>query len=178
MAARESEESSRTLLEPHRRSITLHCQRARKSVEVRTEDAAPPEAASPDAALLRRFITAWESGDLDAFSALLADDALFSMPPQHEWFAGREAITRFFELVWSALRGALAALAPRSFAFAFGALALTTGGLCPPRLRLRRTAPPAAFGALALVAGGLCPPQLRLRRTAPPAAFGALASLA
>jgi len=70
-------------------------QRARKSVEAREGDSAPPEASSSDAALLRRYITTWESGDLDAFTALLADDVLLSMPPQPEWFAGREAVRRF-----------------------------------------------------------------------------------
>jgi RNA polymerase sigma-70 factor (ECF subfamily) len=55
--------------------------------------------------VVRRFITAWESGDLDAFAALLADDAVFSMPPQPEWFAGREAIREFFGAIWSAMPG-------------------------------------------------------------------------
>jgi RNA polymerase sigma-70 factor (ECF subfamily) len=78
-------------------------QRARKSVEARRGDSATPEASnSEDAALLRRYITTWESGDLDAFIALLADDARLAMPPQPEWYAGREAIRRFLAGVLAA----------------------------------------------------------------------------
>ena len=93
------------LLETSVFSVNSLLQRARKNVEVRREDSAPSEVSSSDAALLRRFITTWESGDLDAFAALLADDALFSMPPQPEWFAGREAIRQFFAAVWSVQPG-------------------------------------------------------------------------
>ena len=46
------------------------------SFDQNEEDTAPTEVPSTDAALLRRFITAWENGDLDSFTALLADDAL------------------------------------------------------------------------------------------------------
>jgi RNA polymerase sigma-70 factor (ECF subfamily) len=98
-------EEAAALLETSVFSVNSLLQRARKSVEAREGDSAPPEASSSDAALLRRFITTWESRDLDAFTALLADDALLSMPPQPEWFAGREAIRRFFAAVWSAEPG-------------------------------------------------------------------------
>jgi RNA polymerase sigma-70 factor, ECF subfamily len=88
-------EETAALLETSVFSVNSLLQRARKSVEAREGDSAPPEASSSDAALLRRYITTWESGDLDAFTALLADDVLLSMPPQPEWFAGREAVRRF-----------------------------------------------------------------------------------
>jgi RNA polymerase sigma-70 factor (ECF subfamily) len=86
-------------------SVSSLLQRARKSVAMRGDDAAAPEVSTSDAALLQRFITTWEGGDLEAFAALLADDALLSMPPQPEWFAGREAIRRFFAAVWSSVPG-------------------------------------------------------------------------
>jgi RNA polymerase sigma-70 factor, ECF subfamily len=88
-------EQAAELLETSASSVNSLLQRARKSVEAREDGGAPPEASSSDAALLRRYITTWESGDLDAFTALLADDVLLSMPPQPEWFAGREAVGRF-----------------------------------------------------------------------------------
>jgi len=88
-------EETAKLLETSVVSVSSLLQRARKSVEAREKDSAPPEASSSDAALLRRYITTWESGDLDAFTALLADDVLLSMPPQPEWFAGREAVRGF-----------------------------------------------------------------------------------
>jgi len=92
-----------TLLEASTFSINSLLQRARKSVGARSHDAELPQVSSADEALLRRFICSWESGDIDAFTALLADDAIFSMPPQPEWYRGREAIGRFFAAVWAAL---------------------------------------------------------------------------
>jgi RNA polymerase sigma-70 factor (ECF subfamily) len=84
------------LLETTVVSVNSLLQRARKSVEERGGDEATEESSRPeDAALLRRYVTTWESGDLDAFTALLADDVRLSMPPQPEWFAGREAVRRF-----------------------------------------------------------------------------------
>jgi RNA polymerase sigma-70 factor (ECF subfamily) len=88
------------LLETSVASVNSLLQRARKSVAARSEDSAPQQVTAEDAALLQRFIDAWESGDLDAFTALLAHDALLSMPPQPEWFSGREAIRQFFAAIW------------------------------------------------------------------------------
>ena len=77
-------------------SVNSLLQRARNGVEARRGDGAAPEApSSEDEALLRRYITTWEAGDLDAFTALLADDVRLTMPPQPEWFAGRDAVHRF-----------------------------------------------------------------------------------
>jgi RNA polymerase sigma-70 factor (ECF subfamily) len=90
------------LLETSVVSVSSLLQRARKSVEARREDSAPAEVSTADAALLRRFITTWENGDLDGFTALLADDAILSMPPQPEWFVGREAIRRLLATVLAA----------------------------------------------------------------------------
>ncbi len=91
------------LLETSVFSVNSLLQRARKSVEARKDEDVSEEASSSDAtALLRRYITTWESGDLDAFTALLAEDARLSMPPRPEWFAGREAIRRFLAGVMAA----------------------------------------------------------------------------
>jgi RNA polymerase sigma-70 factor, ECF subfamily len=87
-------------------SVSSLLQRARKGVATRgDEDTAPQQVSSSDAALLQRFIATWEGGDLEGFAALLAEDALLSMPPQPEWFVGREAIRRFFAAVWSSVPG-------------------------------------------------------------------------
>jgi RNA polymerase sigma-70 factor, ECF subfamily len=89
-----SPEEVAALLDTSVFSVSSLLQRARNSVEARA-DRAPSEASSADAALLRRYITTWESGDLDAFTALLAEDVILSMPPQPEWFVGREAVRGF-----------------------------------------------------------------------------------
>ena len=87
-------EETADLLETTVASINSLLQRARKNVESRTEE--DHAAAGPnDDALLRRYIAAWESGNLDAFTTLLAEDARLSMPPQPEWYAGRDAIRGF-----------------------------------------------------------------------------------
>jgi RNA polymerase sigma factor (sigma-70 family) len=52
-----------------------------------------------EAALMRRFIEAWEAVDTDELTALLAGDALMTMPPESMRFAGAEAIGRFFATV-------------------------------------------------------------------------------
>jgi RNA polymerase sigma-70 factor (ECF subfamily) len=94
------------VLETSVASVNSLLQRARESADARRLGlTSPPEVSSSEEALLRRFVNAWESGDLEAFAALLTDDALFTMPPQPEWFSGREAIRRFFAFAWSTIPG-------------------------------------------------------------------------
>jgi RNA polymerase sigma-70 factor (TIGR02960 family) len=45
--------------------------------------------------LVRDLVAAWESRDLEAFVALLADDVRLSMPPLPAWFDGIEAVRGF-----------------------------------------------------------------------------------
>jgi RNA polymerase sigma-70 factor (ECF subfamily) len=88
------------LLETSTVSVNSLLQRARKSVEtLPAEPSRSAQRGDDDAELLRRYITTWESGDLDALTALLAEDAILSMPPQREWYAGREAIKQFLARV-------------------------------------------------------------------------------
>jgi RNA polymerase sigma-70 factor (ECF subfamily) len=42
--------------------------------------------------LVGRYISAWERCDIEAFTAMLAEDATFAMPPLRNWYRGREAI--------------------------------------------------------------------------------------
>src|SRR5262245_25986492 len=88
------------LLETSVASVNSLLQRARRNVEMREESVA--RSSPVDDELLKRYIAAWESGDLDAFTNLLAEDALLSMPPLPEWYSGRAAIRRFLEGVMTA----------------------------------------------------------------------------
>ena len=42
--------------------------------------------------LVQRYVAAWERSDVDAFAALLAQDASFAMPPLRTWYTPRESI--------------------------------------------------------------------------------------
>jgi RNA polymerase sigma-70 factor (ECF subfamily) len=81
--------------------------RARQALKGAPRDA--PEAPPPE--LVRAYVRAWESRDLDALVALLKKDVLFSMPPWWIWFRGRGSVRRF--ILW-----------PRSTSLAFTALRL------------------------------------------------------
>src|ERR1700738_776586 len=42
--------------------------------------------------LVDRYVQAWERNDVDAFTALLVEDATFAMPPLTTWYTPRETI--------------------------------------------------------------------------------------
>ncbi len=74
--------------------------RVRLSPELRAE---PPfagrDAAPEEELLVRRFVRAWEAGDVPSLVRLLAEDATLAMPPAPVWFRGREAIGEFLSTV-------------------------------------------------------------------------------
>lgn len=76
----------------------LHRARVALAAKVGPRQDWSPDAAQPiDRALLERYLSAWQSGDLQAVVALLHAEATLSMPPIPAWFSGRTAIARFFE---------------------------------------------------------------------------------
>jgi RNA polymerase sigma-70 factor (ECF subfamily) len=81
-------------------SVNSAMQRARVSVDERLpERSQQATLASLDddeiKALVERYMQAWDRGDVDAVVEMLAEDATFSMPPNSEWFRGREPIREF-----------------------------------------------------------------------------------
>jgi len=46
-------------------------------------------------ATVRRWVRAWEDGDVDGLVAMLVDDAGYAMPPAPTWYRGREDVRRF-----------------------------------------------------------------------------------
>lgn len=78
-------------------SVNSALQRARAAVEERVPDQTQQTTlrALGDEALgeiMDRYIEAWERNDVEAFVALLADEATFAMPPLATWYAGRDGI--------------------------------------------------------------------------------------
>ena len=81
-------------------SVNSAMQRARVSVDERLPERSQQETLrSLDdeqiRELVERYIDAWDRGDVDAVVSMLAEEATFSMPPNAEWFRGRETIRAF-----------------------------------------------------------------------------------
>lgn len=77
------------MLETTEAAINSALQRARATIArpPATADVAPRHAEIAD-----RFVRAWESGDFDDLVALLANDAVMSMPPWEYWLDGKDAV--------------------------------------------------------------------------------------
>jgi RNA polymerase sigma-70 factor (ECF subfamily) len=81
-------------------SVNSALKRARASLQRQQQAAGrrepPPAPGSPsEDAIVAKFTSAWESGDLDALVALLTDDVFVSMPPMPFEYEGREVVARF-----------------------------------------------------------------------------------
>jgi RNA polymerase sigma-70 factor (ECF subfamily) len=81
-------------------SVNSALQRARKTVDHRLPEQSQQETLRSLGeervrALVEAYVEAWERGDVDALLALLAEDAVFSMPPWPVWWRGRETIAGF-----------------------------------------------------------------------------------
>ncbi len=83
------------LLELSVAAVNSALQRARETVQRRAgslADSAPSADDDVTAALLARYMAAWETADVDALVALLHDDATLAMPPLPEWLLGAQQI--------------------------------------------------------------------------------------
>jgi RNA polymerase sigma-70 factor (ECF subfamily) len=75
-------------------------QRARQAMEEPGSLAEAPLPGSPEErALVARFATAFQAGDVPGVIALLTDDALMTMPPVAAEYVGPHAISRFLSTV-------------------------------------------------------------------------------
>lgn len=81
-------------------SVTSALQRARSTVSSRVP--ARSQQATLRAlgeaqvrALVDRYLQAWERNDIDAFAAMLADDASFAMPPLGTWYRKRAEVVEW-----------------------------------------------------------------------------------
>jgi RNA polymerase sigma-70 factor (ECF subfamily) len=78
-------------------SVNSALQRARVAVDERvpeqTQQATLRALGDDDVRdLVARYVDAWERCDVEAFAAMLAEDATFAMPPLASWYQGREGI--------------------------------------------------------------------------------------
>jgi RNA polymerase sigma-70 factor (ECF subfamily) len=78
-------------------AVNSALQRARETIERRApalRDASPVANDERIAALLARYMEAWERSDVDALVSLLRDDATLAMPPLPQWIQGAQEIGR------------------------------------------------------------------------------------
>jgi RNA polymerase sigma-70 factor (TIGR02960 family) len=115
-------------------SVNSALKRARASLQHRQQSAAgrePPPAsgsASEDA-IVAKFVSAWESADLDALVTLLTDDVFISMPPMPFEYQGRDVAARFCASLFGAGRRFDLVPARANGQPAFGAYLRGPGGI-------------------------------------------------
>jgi RNA polymerase sigma-70 factor (ECF subfamily) len=95
-SAREVAESLETTVA----SVNSALQRARKAVDERLPARSQQETLRSVGdrriqELVEAYVDAWARGDVDALRSLLAEEAVFSMPPWSSWWRGRDTIAGF-----------------------------------------------------------------------------------
>jgi RNA polymerase sigma-70 factor (TIGR02960 family) len=90
-------------------SVNSALKRARSSMQCRRPPAADfeptPAANSPsEDAIVNKFVSAWESADVDSLVALLTEGVLISMPPMRFEYEGRDLVARFCAGIFGAGR--------------------------------------------------------------------------
>jgi RNA polymerase sigma-70 factor (ECF subfamily) len=90
-------------------SVNSALKRARTSLQRRRPPAggpgpAPAAGSATEDAIVAKFVSAYESADLDALVALLTDDVFVSMPPMPFEYEGRDVVARFFASLFGAGR--------------------------------------------------------------------------
>src|SRR4051812_18938680 len=82
-------------------SVNSALKRARAALQRRQQldadgrDPAPAAGSRAEDALVAKFVSAWESADVDTLVALLTDDVFIAMPPMPFEYQGRDVAARF-----------------------------------------------------------------------------------
>ena len=116
-------------------SVNSALKRARTSLQRRRSPVVgrepPPASGSPsEDAIVAKFVSAWESADLDALVALLTDDVFMSMPPMPFEYEGRDAVARFCASLFGAGRRSDLVRTKANGQPAFGAYRRAPTGIC------------------------------------------------
>jgi RNA polymerase sigma-70 factor, ECF subfamily len=84
-------------------AVNSALQRARTQMteHVPREDEVVEPEQSDVRAVLDSYVAAFERRDMSALTQLLHRDAVLEMPPFPGWFAGREAVQKFFAVIWA-----------------------------------------------------------------------------
>jgi RNA polymerase sigma-70 factor (ECF subfamily) len=95
------------MLETTVESVKSALKRARAGMQRQLpadRDPAPERDSTTEHAIVAKFVSAYESADIDALVALLTDDVFLSMPPIPLEYRGRESVGRFFAFVFDLVR--------------------------------------------------------------------------
>jgi RNA polymerase sigma-70 factor (ECF subfamily) len=81
-------------------SVNSALKRARATLQRRQPSAvgrepAPVSGSPSEDTIVTKFVSAWQSADLDGLVALLTDDVFMSMPPMPFEYEGRDVVVRF-----------------------------------------------------------------------------------
>jgi len=112
------------LLDTSVASVNSALQRARATLEEKHLELETSGAATVDDAeqkqLLRKYVQAFEAYDMTALTALLKDDAAFSMPPWPLWVVGPESIRAFMTTTGAKCEGSKVLVTQANGGPAFG----------------------------------------------------------
>jgi RNA polymerase sigma-70 factor (ECF subfamily) len=90
-------------------SVKSALKRARAGMQrrlpVTTAREQPPASDSPaEDSIVAKFVSAYESADIDALVALLTDDVFMSMPPMPLEYQGRDSVARFCAFIFGSVQ--------------------------------------------------------------------------
>ncbi|WP_216892284.1 sigma-70 family RNA polymerase sigma factor [Nocardia alni] len=86
-------------------SVKSALKRARSGMQRRLPSTITSEQPPAEDAIVAKFVSAYESADIDALVALLTDDVFMSMPPVPLEYQGRDIVARFFAPIFGAIPG-------------------------------------------------------------------------
>jgi len=109
-------------------AVNSALQRARATLAERELGTAKPVLTASQAAMVERYVAAFERYDVEALTQLLREDATLSMPPYTLWLRGREAIGRWLLGREAGCRGSRLLPAPACGSPAFAQYRPVPGG--------------------------------------------------